>query len=184
MADQPKTMREFSPVTFAYAKNNLARDLIEHERLIARRDALRDKLRSGLVTLNAGSLLALLAALNGEGAAAAWFGVDAENAKWVAACFVAGLFAAGASYHIAEYSTNMELSDSIESVSAAQHRVAIYEKPATSENNQELKAVLDDYSKIPLVGFRVSIPSIVTLSLSQCFWTMGVLIPLATVLFA
>lgn len=182
MTDRRPVMREFSPVSFALAKNDLERDHAAHERLIARRDDLKDKLRSGLVALNAGSLLALLASLNGEGSAAGWIGVDASNARWIAACFVGGLFAAGASYHVADHGINSELSDSIPRVRSAEHRVALYEKAACVETNEELREALEDYAKIPLVGFRVSIPHIVSLGLAQAFWIAGIVIPLATTL--
>lgn len=182
MNDQRPIMREFSPVSYELAKNDLERDRAEHDRLIARRDALKDKLRAGLVTLNAGSLLALLASLNGEGSAASWVGIDASNAKWIATCFVCGLFAAGASYHVADYGISSELSDSIPKVRSAEHRVALYEKPACVETNDELREALEDYAKIPLVGFRVSIAHIVTLGLAQAFWTAGIVLPLAKTL--
>ena len=62
-------MRDLFRVSHAFAAVNLENDRAEHARLLARRDGIRDKLRSGLTALNGGSLVALMAALNGEGKA-------------------------------------------------------------------------------------------------------------------
>lgn len=183
MTDLPPTMREFSPVTHAMARNDLERDRIEHDRLINRRDALRDKLRSGLAALNGGSLVALLAALNGDGKAAQWIGIGQHNAKWVALSFILGLFAAAWSYRAAEVATTNETADSISRVSSAELRVALYEARPSDESNERLRQELENYAKLPLVGHRVATHEIVALGISQLFWTAGILIPLAFTLF-
>ena len=183
MESLPKTMREFSPVTYAMAKNDLERDRIEHERLIGRRDMLRDKLRSGLTALNGGSLVALMAALNGDGSAASWIGIDHHNARWVAGCFVIGLMAAGYAYRVAETATTNETADSIGRVGAAETRIALYESPPSDENNEKLRSALEKYAELPLVGHRTTTIEIVTLSVSQIAWTTGLLLPLISTLF-
>lgn len=177
---KPLTLREFTPVSYAIAKNNLDHDRVEHERLISRRNALKDKMRSGLTTLNAGSLIAMLAALNGSGGAAAWVGISSGNAKWIAACFVAGLISAGASYRVASDATEYEIADSLKRVGAIERHVALFEEHTAPERHELLWQDYQKYADLPLVGHRISKSDIWSLSIAQGFWLAGIMIPLVT----
>lgn len=179
----PKNLREASPIHYAISRNNLERDRIEHERLVTRRDSIRDKLRSGLTVLNGGSLVALLAALNGDGTAAAWVGITAENAKWVAGGFVLGLITAGIAYRADEFAVNSEVGDSIVRVQAAEQFVAMYEANPTAAQYEELQSQIANYYELPLVGHRYSVLNILPLALSQGLWLTGILTPILTTFF-
>lgn len=179
----PRTFREFTPVTYAMVKNYLDQDHREHERLIARREVLKDKMRSGLTTLNAGSLLALLAALNGEGAAATWFGIDSSNVKWMAGLFTLGLILAAVSFRIAETDARVESSDSLIRVLAIERLIARYEGKPTIEEHDQIAKEFQAYTELPIVGHRFSDADFWCLALSQTCWLVGILMPLQKAVF-
>lgn len=176
------TMRELFRINHAFAAINLERDRAEHDRLLARRDDLRDKLRSGLTALNGGSLVALMAALNGDGTAAGWIGIDVHNAKWIAASFALGLVAAGIAYRLDESATGYEVADSINRVGSSERQIALYEGSATDELIEKVGREMNAYATLPVVGHRVQGKTIVALALSQFFWATGIFIPLIATL--
>lgn len=174
----PNTLREATPVGYLMVKHSLDRDAREHERLITRRDWIRDKLRSGLTTLNAGSLIALLAILNGKGDAMSWFGIDKTNAQWIAALFTLGLIAAAASFRITMTETLSEIADSTKRVFAIEHIVASYEGKPTEAELKRIADNFQNYAALPIVGNRFSDIDFWCLALSQGFWVTGVAIPM------
>lgn len=184
MPEQPMPlMRDIFRVSHAFAVINLDRDRATHERLLARRDDIRDKLRSGLTALNGGSLVALMAALNGDGTAAGWIGIDVHNAKWIAASFALGLVAAGIAYRLDENSTGYEMADSINRVGASERQIALYEGEATKDLIEKVDREMKAYGGLPVVGHRVQIKTIWALAVSQFFWATGIFVPLSATLW-
>lgn len=127
LRSEPRSLRAAVLAGAAIADANLAIDREAYERIIKRRDDVGDKLRFGVITLNAGSLLALLSALGGDGNAAQWLGFTKDNAALSAAAFVAGLVLSSVAIIIEQNRATREAGDAYARYSRAGLVVALNE---------------------------------------------------------
>lgn len=172
-----ETIRDRIPAGAATAESMAAIDRQAFERLVARRDAIADRLQLGAFALNGGSLIALMSTLGGSGHAAEWLGFDQTRARVSACCFIIGLISAGLSMKTDQNGAIVEAGDALKKASSSRNLAALYSGDHTLF--PELQKEMDNYEALPLVGFRYSYLSIASLNISQGAWLAGVLIPLA-----
>jgi hypothetical protein len=173
-----RSIRVAVPAGAAIADAHLAIDREAYERIIRGRDERADKLRFGIIALNAGSLLALLSALGGEGQAAKWLGFTASNATLAAGAFVGGLILGSASVFFQQNSSTREAGDAFKRYAHAGLVVALSEAVNSEDNRARLSELREGYANLPLVGFRQSILSVVCQNAAQGLWLLGIAIPL------
>jgi hypothetical protein len=183
-ADPPN--KERLPIKEAVASNyvmhqhQLVEATEDFRYLRQRRDALSEKLKLGLVGLNGASLVALLGALGGSGAGAAWIGLTPENALYSAGAFAVGLVLAGHSLNTAERAYGKESADAFARAGALLRLAAIYEHPSEKEQWDRYKQAMDDVHELPLVGFQWSWRSILAQNFSGGAWLFGIAVPLTS----
>jgi len=152
------------------------------EYLVARRDQLLDRLRFGILALNGASLVALISALGGDGAAATWIGLNPPRAKESAAAFVVGTIFAVVSIMIDANIYRTEAGDAEVRRSTLSRLTALYEAPMSKENYDRAGAAMSDYHKLPPVDFQFSKWAIMLLNASGGAWLFGVGVPLSSAL--
>jgi len=151
-----------------------------YEYLVQRRDELSDKIRTGSLALNGSSLVAMLAALSGEGKAAQWIGLTPDNTALTAAFFVVGAAASGAAIIVANGLFATEASDAFDRMLKARQVLSIYDAEDSQQSRDASLRALQDFHAAPLVDFQYSRASIAAQSSGAGLWLAGMCIPLLT----
>jgi len=145
-----------------------------------RRDKLFERIRFGVLTLNGASLIALISALGGTGAAATWLGFTQDNVIYSAAAFTLGTIAAGVGIAAQQFHYQREALDGFLRASALSSLAAHYERKASPEALDKHEQDMDALAKLPLTGFQHSHVAIWAQNFSQGAWLAGILVPLST----
>lgn len=182
MVDQLPSLSRLDPVTGLMAKQNVEHDKSEYVRLVARRDALLDRIQFGSVALNAASLVALLGALGGGGEAARWLGFDATLAVYSACAFGGGVVAGGIAILHGHDRLTVEAGDAFAKMWASQRWLALLEAPDSSDDLKRANTAREQHAALKLVGFRRSIGATLFQFCSLGAWLAGMIIPLASAL--
>ena len=176
--DEPGTVRHAEPVNAAMFAADVAFTASRFKYLISRRDQLLDRLRFGVLALNGASIVALLSALGGDGAAASWIGFNPPRARASAIAFVCGAVLAGAAKMVDANLYRKEAGDAEARRATASLLSALYEGPFTQEHHAQIEPVMKRYHELPLVDFQYSLISIVLLNMGAGVWLFGVGLPL------
>jgi hypothetical protein len=146
------------------------------------RDDLNIRIRFGLVTLNAGSLIALISVFGGEGKAADWIGLTQKSGSFAALMFIIGLLLAGWSVSRQQSLAQVETIHANAAVKNLSMLIASYEKIASIENLEKQEEISSRLHRAPLVGFKFSIIGIYAQNFSACFWFLGLVVPISKAL--
>jgi hypothetical protein len=176
------TLREVFPVNLAMHELEQKSADEELRYLIERRDQTNDKIRFGVLTLNGGSLLALIGALGGEGKAAIWLGFTPKISLISACCFVTGLILTGFAINVQLNQSTKESGDAVSRSITLRRLVSLYDQQATPENHNRLEETMNGLHKLPLTGFQFSETASIAQHTTSSAWLAGILIPLANVI--
>lgn len=150
---------------------------------IQRRDNLIEKMRFGLVTLNGGSLIALISVLGGDGSAATWLGFTPGNAIISALSFTLGTILAGKSLDSQTNHYVQEAGDQNTRLSAYVALTALCESPLSESSYDNYGRALEATKDLPLTGFQYSWFAIHAQHLAAGAWFTGIGTPLISVLW-
>ncbi|UUL82221.1 hypothetical protein [Sphingomonas qomolangmaensis] len=181
MTDRPK-IADLNPAGLAFAQHNLEEDRKAYERLIARRDAIADKLRFGAIALNAGSLIALLSVMGGAATRESWIGLSTTHARWVAAAFVLGILVSGAGAVTEHWLVARSSGDAFARMKGAGSVLALHQANFDDETNAGLFEAITTYQELKLVEFQYSWWSICLQNISYGCWIFGALMIVDSVL--
>lgn len=172
-------IRDADPVNARIQDIDVAFAERRYEYLIAKRDQLQDRLRTGSLALNGGSLVALMTMLGNEGKVAGWIGLNAHNSSVSAACFALGVLLAGISIAAADRVCTAESSKAFVRYMTVRRLAATYEASQSPGGWKSSQEALEEASKAPLIDFEYSHLSIFSQNLSGGSWFVGIAVPLA-----
>jgi len=155
----------------------------EYRYLVQRRDEFSQKIRFGTLALNAGSLIALLGLVGGEGSAAIWLGFTKEIVLYSAIAFTVGLIFSGISINAQQNLMMKESGDAAQKAISLNGLVARYDGEHNEENNAEYGKHMNAYHEMPLTGFQYSNLAIWCQNFAGGAWLAGILMPLGNALF-
>lgn len=176
----PPLIKDVLAPNFFMHQHELAWAVEDYRYLRQRRDQLSEKLKIGLVALNGASLVALLGALGGSGAAATWIGLTSKTTLWSAAAFSAGLCLAGHALNTTDRVYGREAADAYARMSGLVRLTSIGERPNTEASSNAYRDVHKEVTDLPLVGFNWSWRSIIAQSFAGGFWLLGIAFPLSS----
>lgn len=179
MSDKPETIGDAHPFNRVQAEYELEFDTRRFEYLVQRRDTLLDKIRFGALTLNGASLVGLLAALSGNGQAAAWLGFNAQIAAWSGALFAGGVLAAGLSIILEARRCTEETGRAVVRRHAASSYRAAFAQRLTPAAEETTERLMKEHHNSPLVDFGYSKAATWAQSTSTACWLTGIVLPIA-----
>lgn len=135
---------------------------------------LEDKIRFGLLALNAGSILAIVAAASKDGLAGALQLTPSELVVPIIT-LLGGVVTVGASLWLQRSSELLHAADAYKRVMAASSVQSSIEMPMTEETLAAHKALVEDYHAAPLVGFQWSKPVTWLQAISMGCWVGAVI---------
>lgn len=152
------------------------------EYLIARRDALVDKVRFGTLALNGASIIALLTILGGSGKAAAWVGFNPERARWSLLFFALGTILSGLSAWIEADRARGEPADAFQRMSFYGSLASMHAMPASDENVRAAVEQWKGTKDLPLIDFQYSRWAIGAGAFGAACWLGGIAVPVVYML--
>ena len=176
--NEPVKIADASAVNIAMyvTEGEMAAKRVVH--LMERRDRIAERLQFGVLALNGGSLIALIGALGGDGAAAAWLGFNPERVQQSAVAFVIGATAAAVSLVLEVNLAKVEAGHAEARFLTVTRLRALHEAPMTPENHERVGVAMKEYQALPLVGFQYSNPALWANALAGGAWLAGMAIPL------
>lgn len=178
MSSAPR-IRDIDPVNARTQDIDVVFAERRYEYLIAKRDQLQDRLRTGSLALNGGSLVALMTMLGNEGKVAGWIGLNPHNSAVSAAFFALGVLLAGVSMMAADRVCTEESSKAFVRYMTVRRLAATYEALHSPEGWKSSQDAIEQASAAPLVDFEYSRLSIFAQNLSGGSWFVGMAVPLA-----
>lgn len=176
--NSPTKIRDASPVNARTFDIDTPFAERRYEYLIAKRDQVQDRIRTGALALNGSALVAMMAMLADEAKAAKWIGLTDGNARLSAAAFTIGVLSAGVAFWAVNALFTEEAAAAFTRYMKTRQLTASYDGPTTEPGWNAARDALEEYAKSPLVDFRYSPTSILAQNISAACWVIGMVIPL------
>jgi hypothetical protein len=175
MANERRKLRDAYPAQGRFIERFVDFERGRLEYLLQRRDTLHDRIRFGLLTINGASLVALLAALGGNGNTAKWMGISHGSAMVSALAFIFGghaaLFSIAADYGYA----SKEIFDASKKWVAAEQLESGMENFVTPDSDEQADMILTTYQDLPRSYGHPNITSAVLHGVAAASWSVGVI---------
>jgi hypothetical protein len=171
MAEKPKISGRFPAAKESFTFHRQ----FERDTYFALRERayqLEDRIRFGLIALNAGSILALVAASSDKGLGGA-VGLAPSELKLPLLCFIAGVISVGAALWMQRTNELLHSADAFSRVLAADSVCSSLEMPSEPLFLEEHAKLVKSYHDRPLVGYQWSQPVTWLQALSMGFWVGG-----------
>ncbi len=134
---------------------------------------IEDKLRFGLVALNAGSILALIASFSKDGLAGSLH-LSVTSLGTAIVCFLGGVVAVGSSLWLQKSHDILHAAEAFDRLMRATTAMISLELPDSPEARKMHEDAVEAYNSAPLVGFKASRWVNWLQALSMGFWVGGV----------
>lgn len=180
--DKLPTLGDHRPYTNAYLPLAHDADKDAFKRLVARRNELVDKARFGIITLNAGSILGLLTAMNGVKAGSNWLNIGGVQAASAGSLFVLGLILTAIAIHIEQIRINAEVADAFTRASRSAGLVALHSQTEDQEAFEALDKGIEEYFSLRGVDFQFSHWVLWLQGLGGASWLAGLTIIVSSAL--
>ena len=171
-------IKDVSAANAAWLERQAAMAEARYAYHVDRRDRTQERLRYGVFTLNAGSMLAIIAATGGDGAAVTWLGFNPQRLLVTAGLFTGGAVAAGLSIWAHHLRTIKDPSDALGASAAYTDALTFMEMPARAENQQRFMDKLAALKTAPVADFSYSIVAIILQGIAGALWLVAIALPL------
>lgn len=175
---KPLLVRDLFRFSDSVSSHRLQAARARYQYLLERKDRTSDHIRTGLILLNAASLLGVLTALGTDVVAQDRFGIRVSDMAYSACCFMLGMIAAGLSVMIDSWRLPGEAATQFDRVSREENYRGVLDSESSEKNVALLGERMEEVHALPPADFGFSHAANITLNLAGGAWLAGILLPL------
>jgi hypothetical protein len=175
---KPPLVRDVFRYHASISESQLPAARSRYDYLIARRDQINDRIRTGSLALNAASLVGVFTALSTSSIADGRFGISLVDLGYSAFCFMCGLIGSVLGIVFDSYRLDIEAAEQFDRLSRQERYRGALDAVLTKDAEDFLEESMNEVNQLPPQDFRQSLPSILAINFSGGAWIMGMLLPL------
>jgi hypothetical protein len=162
----------------AISQHQLGASQARFDYLLARRDQINDRIRSGSIALNAASLVGIFTALSTDVISKGTFGLSIPDLAYSACCFMIGLIGGVLGIVFESYRIPQQAAEQYDRLSRQESYRGALNNHLSEPNEASFFRMMEELHALPPRDFEQSIVSNISTNFSGGAWIAGMSLPL------